>query len=260
MEPLVTGKVDVDSLWNRLSDVEKSRILMDNISIIPAIDIKTTLFLLPPTIEEVGRAYAKNGRVAWFGRGEDESFSVRIDQDQGAVILITDMYLYKPDAVKGLTIDDLAGFIDITETGGLDVSMEEVPIEEYEPLLAFDSVDLLTTYTVLKEREAILGLPDGTAVKRVKHLLDELTFRESDIDGHYVPREGDVEKMVQLYANYIMFGNTFEDMHMLIVEESGMGYEIEDIADVWSTYTNPVVQAILEGQVYDLLKQHIPGW
>lgn len=257
MESLTKGTVNVDSLWDCLSDTEKSRLLMNNISVIPGIDIKTTLFLLPPTVEEVGRAYAKNGRIAWFSRTEDGAFDVRIDQDKGDSVLITDMHLYKPEDLKGLSLDYISGDIDITETGGVDVSTEVMSLEEYEPLLSFNSVDLLTMYTVSKEREVILGLPEGTAYQRVNYLLDELTFFERDIDDEYVPREGDVEKMVELYAHYIMLGNTFDDIALLIRRGTDIGYEAEDIANVWATHEDSVLQDVLREEVYNLIAEHI---
>lgn len=248
MDPLATDYVNVDTLWNTLSDAEKSRLLIDNISFIPGLDIETTLFLLPPTVEEVSRAYAKNGRIAWFGRTDDWVFFARVDQDKGDSVLVTDMHLYRRDDLKGLTLGDIAGSVDIRRKGGLDVSEEIIPLGGYEQLLSFDSVDLLTMYTVLKEREEILGLPSGTASRRVKYLFRKTCMIYDN------GSDSEVVKMVQLYAHYIMYGNAFEDIPVLINKHTDVNYELEDVADVWFSFRDPDIQEPLERELRILLR------
>lgn len=261
MDPYVTREVSVDYLWAYLSEAEKSRILINSISLIPHIDTKLTLFLLPPTVEEVNRAYATNGRVAWFRRAQDDSLDIRIDQEEEGGVLITRMRLYGPEDLEGQTLDDISGHIDIISTGGLDVWEEFVELEDYEPLLEFDSVDLLTTYTVLKEREERLGLEHGTAVKRIDHLFYKLVEVDSDSEGNYVERDNDGENLAKLYANYVMFGKTLEKLAELIrVKYHIKRLTVDVLVDVWGIAGDSRIMEVIEGKIIDLLKDYIPGF
>lgn len=226
-----------NAIMDSLTESEKAHLLLSNLEILYSRTTEEERLMLPFTAQEANEAFATNRACALF-RGMD----VVIDMICGGCVVRTQMYIESPaDVMKD-------GF---DKRDSLSILHASNQLEDYMHITKFDSVDLLTFYTIMCRRDRSIAL---AATKR---MLDGLCAKKPPMFTSVCSWMPDsVKRLTCLYANYIVLGGSLDELSEIT------GVSLDDLTLVWSRAWKDFdrIAPLIAKAVSEKLSHRIPEW